>query len=373
MLRLALRNLFQQKIRLAISIGGVALALLLILALDAVVAGMSGQLTAYIDHTGADVWVAQAGVRNMHMAASALPASVAQDVAEVPGVARATPIRYLTSMIVSGDDRHLAYIIGLPPEATVGKPWRVTDGAAIPQLGEAIIDRAVARQSGIGLGDTVRILGDDFTVAGLSEGTLNLVSSVAFISGADFSRLRGDRGLAISFVLAEVAAGESPDAIAARIEATVSNVTAQSRVAFAAQERKVINDMSADVLAIMNLIGLLIGLAVLALTVYTATLARRREYGVLKALGVRHRQLYSIVVAQALGSVALGLAGALLLTLLLAALVPRLELALALRVSGASLLKTGLIALGIATIAAILPIRQIASLDPALVFRKGGA
>ena len=36
MLRIALRNLFQNKVRLLISVGGVALALMLILALDAV-------------------------------------------------------------------------------------------------------------------------------------------------------------------------------------------------------------------------------------------------------------------------------------------------------------------------------------------------
>ena len=38
--------------------------------------------------------------------------------------------------------------------------------------------------------------------------------------------------------------------------------------------------MSADVISIMNVIGFVVGLAVVALTVYVATLARRREYGV---------------------------------------------------------------------------------------------
>ncbi len=41
----------------------------------------------------------------------------------------------------------------------------------------------------------------------------------------------------------------------------------------------------------MNLVGFLIGLAVMALNVYTATLARRAEYGVLKALGARNGHL----------------------------------------------------------------------------------
>ena len=54
MIRLAFRNLFQNKARLAISIGGVALALLLILSLDAVFTGVERQVTAYIENSGAD-------------------------------------------------------------------------------------------------------------------------------------------------------------------------------------------------------------------------------------------------------------------------------------------------------------------------------
>jgi hypothetical protein len=42
MIRLAFRNLFQNKIRLVISVGWVALALLLILSLDAIFTGESG-------------------------------------------------------------------------------------------------------------------------------------------------------------------------------------------------------------------------------------------------------------------------------------------------------------------------------------------
>ena len=194
MLRIALRNLFQNKIRLVIAVGGVALALMLILALDAVVGGMEAKLTAYIDYSGADIFVAQSGVRNMHMAASALPLSVKSQVRAVPGVASVTPVLYLTNVVVANETRHLAYVIGVPPRAAAGGPWRIVAGKALPGSREAIIDRGIAEQSGIGLGDTVEILGEDFTVAGLSEGTANLTNSVAFIARADFRALaRGRR------------------------------------------------------------------------------------------------------------------------------------------------------------------------------------
>lgn len=370
MVRLAFRNLFQSKIRLVISVGGVALALLLILALDAIFAGVEQQVTAYIDYSGADIFVAQSGVRNMHMASSALPSSALSQVRAVPGVESVTPILYLTNMIVAGQERSLAYVIGLPPDPAAGGPWRVVEGKAVPAAKEAIIDRGVAIKSGVGIGDKVKILGQEFTVAGLTEGTVTLINSVAFVSKADFARLRGD-AQTVSFLLVKVEPGQSPDSVAAQIEADVPDVTAQSRPAFAGQERKVIKDMSTDVISIMNLVGFLIGLAVMALTVYTTTLARRAEYGMLKALGARNAHLYGAVLAQAFYSVVLGFALGLILTLLLSLVVPRLGFNLELDVSAASLVKVGGVSLVIASISAILPIRQIAGLDPAMVFRRG--
>src|SRR5512139_1348382 len=103
MIRLAHRNLFQNKIRLLISAGGVALSLLLILALDAIFSGVEQRVTAYIDNSGADIWVSQEDVFNMHMASSSLPDSVARKVRHMPGVASVTPILYLTNNVVSGD------------------------------------------------------------------------------------------------------------------------------------------------------------------------------------------------------------------------------------------------------------------------------
>jgi putative ABC transport system permease protein len=86
MYHLALRNLVQNRTRLMVSTGGVALALTLILALDAILVGAERQTTAYIDHSGADVIVSQRGVRTMHMSASALPLAVVDAIAAVPGV-----------------------------------------------------------------------------------------------------------------------------------------------------------------------------------------------------------------------------------------------------------------------------------------------
>lgn len=368
MMRLAARNLFHNSTRLVISVGGVALALLLILALDAIFAGVEQRVTAYIDSSGSDVIVAQSGVRNMHMASSSLPEGVRRKVRAVPGVRAVEPIDYLTANVVIGNERHLAYIIGLPEDAAFGGPWSISAGSRMPANGEAIIDRVIAEKSSAVLGGEVKILGEAFTVAGLAEGTASLVNSVAFISAEDFADLRRSYGT-FSFLLVQVEPGQDAAEVSGRIQRQVRDVTAQTTPDFAAQERRVIRDMSTDVIAIMNLIGFLIGLTVMALTVYTSVLARRREYGVLKALGARNSDLSRAVVTQALLSVLIGYAFGLGITLLLSLIVPRIGTNLTLEVTVPSLAKVALVSLVIAAASALTPIAQLAGLSPASVFR----
>jgi len=65
----------------------------------------------------------------------------------------------------------------------------------------------------------------------------------------------------------------------------------QTRQEFASQERQLVGDMSSDIINIMNIARFLTGLAVVALTIYIATIARRREHGVLEQLRSRRRFL----------------------------------------------------------------------------------
>ena len=89
----------------------------------------------------------------------------------------------------------------------------------------------------------------------------------------------------------------------------------------------------------------------------------------LKALGARNRDLYGTVLAQAILSVILGFFFGLLVTFLLKVATPLLGSNLTLEISYISLLKVGSVSLVIAAISAVIPIRQIAGLDPAMVFR----
>lgn len=70
---LARRNLFQDKIRLALSNAGVALAVMLILVRKGFLAGMNRQITSYLDHSPGSIVVAQEDVVNLLGVTSLLP------------------------------------------------------------------------------------------------------------------------------------------------------------------------------------------------------------------------------------------------------------------------------------------------------------
>jgi putative ABC transport system permease protein len=233
--------------------------------------------------------------------------------------------------------------------------------------GEAVLDRQAADQLQLGVGDSARVLGRSFRIAGLSTGGTNIANTTVFIPTGDFARLRGPTQ---AYVLVGAGNGVDLGLLRTRLEGIPPGNSVLTREEFAASERRLVADMSADLMRIMSGIGFAIALAVIALTLFTVTLAKTREYGVLKALGAGPGWLAATVAAQAAWSVLLALATATTLTLLVAVLIGRVNPAMAIWISPASVLRTGLGALVVGLIGAVLPIRRVLAVDPAASFRR---
>ncbi len=128
---------------------------------------------------------------------------------------------------------------------------------------------------------------------------------------------------------------------------SITNTTVYvDRAQFAASESRIVTDMSADLLRLMSLVGLLIPLAVISLGPFTSTLARLRDYAVLKALGARTTRLAGTVVSQVAGTVTLALGAATGLAVALAAALPTIAPLVAVKVTPVSVGRVGLAALG---------------------------
>src|SRR4029078_9825955 len=69
------------------------------------------------------------------------------------------------------------------------------------------------------------------------------------------------------------------------------------------------------ILVIVGL-ALIVGIAITSLTIYTATVERTREFGVMKAIGFNNRDLYQLVLIQSIVTGLLGFVFGVVLTLI---------------------------------------------------------
>jgi putative ABC transport system permease protein len=363
---LARRNLFQDRRRAALSIVGVAAALLLVLVLDGIFAGAMQQVTAYVRNSPADVFVAQQGARTMHMTQTALAPETVDSVAAVDGVAWAEGLRYTTSILDAGDGQRTSYVFGYDVDDGRGGPARFSAGSS-PGDGEIVVDDVAAAELGIELGDTVSVLGAELRVSGLSTEGTNIVNTTVYVRSEDFAELRGD---SIAYVLVGAAPGVDPTVLMRRIESAVPGTTAQTRAEFVRQEQSLVRDMSADVMRIMTVIAFLIALVVVGLTLFTTTLAKLHEYGVIKALGAGPTRLDAVVAVQSTWVVVLGLVVATATAwgtgVVLEAATPNIQVS----IQAESVLRTGLSALVAGTLATVAPLGRVHRVDPATSFRR---
>ncbi len=189
---------------------------------------------------------------------------------------------------------------------------------------------------------------------------------MAFVRFTDLAVARNLTGIT-SYILA--GARGDPARLANRI-AAATGLSALTRAQFSAQERALVQDMSARLLQIMNLAGYLIGLAVIALTLYAATLSRLREAGVMKALGARPVQLANLVVSQALWTVGAAMAAALGLTFALAVVLGRATGNVSVVLDPGSVIRVAAGAIILATLGALALLVRVWRVDPMTVFRS---
>ncbi|MDP1715657.1 MAG: ABC transporter permease [Anaerolineales bacterium] len=364
---LARRNLFQDKTRLALSVGGVALAVMLILVLKGFLTGMNRQITSYLDNSPGSIVVAQEDVVNLLGATSLLPEGIAQKAETIRGVDEVIPILSQFVILDLHDKKQPAYMIGYDQKLG-GGPWELSSGREPRSKQEIVFDRIFAERHNLKPGDQVEVMGKDFTIVGLSNNTTSWMTSYFFIRKRDAEELLLAPG-ATSFLLLTTSDDANMNDILRRLN-NISNVNALTKKKMAANDINLFAEIFSAPLKLMVGIAFLVGTMIVGLIIYTATVERQREYGVIKAIGAKNRFLYQIVLTQSLFA---SLAGALLGILLangaaqwIMSARPQFLIVFDPVDSGQALLA----GLGMALIASIFPTRVVANLAPAEVFRK---
>jgi putative ABC transport system permease protein len=198
--------------RLAVSLTGVGAAIGLVLLVQGLWSGQLVQLTAYEDHVGADLFVAQRGTESMLGDASVVPLAAAAEIGEISGVSSADPVHIHYTVLDLHGAKEFVLLVGSTPDG-LGGPWELAAGRQARSGDEVVLDRTLARQHGLATGDRVTMLGRDLVVVGLSEGTRSWMTSLVFITADTAADLTGG-GEVASFILVQT---DRPATVAAAI------------------------------------------------------------------------------------------------------------------------------------------------------------
>lgn len=368
MVPIARRNLLAEKTRLLISVGGVAFSVMLILILWGLYQGFNLVATAYIESAPADIWVSQEGASDMFHGISLLPTTDRNKLRSMSGVSYAYRlVGRQVSAEVKGRDVHV-YLMGYDTRNDIGGPIRMVEGSSQPEESQIIVDRVFARNNGLKMGDTITILDEDFEIVGISEKGNVMLYQYAFIPMDQAVRLLGMSGLS-NFYLVGLEDGADPKKISQRIEDRIGGAEAWPRTDWMASNRKMVDDTFLPIILVLLVIGFMVGVAVIGLTIYTATVEQSREYGVLKAIGATNWKLYRIVFEQAILSGLLGYVLGSGLALAINKFAEDIAPIFVTSLGPADLAGVLILSMVMSLVASYIPVRRVVSIDPAMVFR----
>ncbi|MDD9945220.1 MAG: ABC transporter permease [Myxococcales bacterium] len=305
MLYLAYRELLRQGGRGLLSLLAIASAIAIVLLFEGFHAGILDRLHRFPASLPAQLVVVQQGVENFTMARSALRQMTRDDVEAIDGVKIAHPLLVLPVIFDHGGR---SIPIQLLVHDEVGGTRSVVVGRNVNGKHQMVLDRRIARHSGIDVGTQVDLFGYKLEVVGLSGDSESPFAPYGFISFETLIDLYFNADLPMSpdsvsllgALLVQLEDGESPHVVRAAIERTVLDVDV-----FTPDELGRSDAAMGDLL-LGPALGLLIGIAwviaLLAIAVgnYGSVQARLQQYAVLKALGASPAALAIAVLATAL-------------------------------------------------------------------------
>ena len=371
---LARRNLFHDRVRFAVTLTGIVFALVLITIQFGLFLGFMTTTSNNIDRSKADLWIVFHGVGYFDTGRMFSERKF-YEVLSVPGVQQAE--KYIQNFAYwkkpDGGVENVQ-VIGFHPGG-LGEPWNIVEGSVLDVKLEdgVIVDDLYKEKLGVKkIGDRVEIGEHRARVVGFTHGIRSFTTSpfvyTSFKNSLNYTRpeAREDQ---LAYILVKVAPGFTPDEVLKNLRAHVKDVDIYTKAEFSRRTRFYWMFTTGAGLAVLTaaLMGLVVGVAVVAQTIYAATMDHIREYGTLKAMGATNGYLYRVLIEQAVWSAVLGYGFAMVAA---SFIVQGSEKGGALILMPVAM-KIGMLLLAVfmCITAALVSINKVTRLDPAMVFR----
>jgi putative ABC transport system permease protein len=312
MVSLARRNLFHDKIRLAVTLTGVVFAVVLIAIQLGMFIGFASITSHIIDRSKADLWVATKDVQHIEVGVPFSESKLYQVLA-TPGVAHAE--KYIVQFGYwrrPDGAAETALIVGFNPDSELGGPWDVVAGNVKDlRLDDTImVDELYRDKLGVThIGQVLEIRGKRARVVGFTRGIRTFTTAptvfTSFKNALNYERLRPDQTY---YVLVKAAPGVDPQELKQRLAARLDAVDVYTTAEWSLKNQLywVFGTGAGVSVLIAAVLGLVVGVVVVAQTIYSATIDHLREFGTLKAMGASNGYIYRVIINQAVISAVIG-------------------------------------------------------------------
>ncbi|MCF8062336.1 MAG: ABC transporter permease [Deltaproteobacteria bacterium] len=370
---MARRNLLGDPVRFVVNIVGLSLAVLLISFQISIYKGTRSQITTYIDHTAADVWIMQKGVDDF-IATSSVPRETVREVERIQGVGKASGIHAVYTLLEINKEKSRVYVVAYDARSGRGGPWKLGDtlprihGIHDLEADQVLLDRNLAGRHHLELGDRVSFFGRSFTVAGFTLETMSIGSQYVFLNREVMDRIVPGSRHSFTHVLAWIEKGADMGTVVRRIEENRA-LNALTRSEFAANTRGFLGVFMLPLLAGGVIMGFLVGSVTIGITLYTSILERFKEYGTLKAMGATGLYLYGLLLRQSLISLLIGAFAGFALSLLANHFINLRVPGMTAELDAGTAAQTVIAGLAMVVLSTGLPTWRLIRLDPMEAFR----
>jgi len=373
MVSLARKNLLHDRLRFVITVAGVAFAVTLVLVQVGLFMGLLAKATVTIEHASADIWVTSKNTPNVDFAHT-FPETAVLRVRGVPGVERADNliIQFMNIQLPNGAEEG-CLVYALEDLRAWNLPWNV-NGADVGDLKRGrniLMDVSAERRFGaFAIGDYREILHRRFKIIGTTSGAASFTTApIVFMdygSAQELSEILQGR---TDYVLVKTAPGADVQAVAAEIRRRLPFNDVHTRESWARKSRAywVVSTGLGMNMGITVFLGILVGIVVVAQTLYTSAVEHVKEFGTVKAIGGSNWDIYRILGEQAVIAAVVGFVLGGLISLAMRPVMAKLYLNVLVSPAFAATVFVGTVLMCLG--AAMLSFRRVASIDPALVFR----
>jgi len=374
-LLIAWRNLVHDRVRLAVTLIGIAFSTILMGLQLGMLLNFMHTTSTIVDHAGADLWVAAHGVRSADLATPLEERRRFQSLS-IDGVGVAEPYLLQFAFWKKADGvRETVIVVGVDPHAEMGAPWSMLPGRSVHDAlstpDGVIIDRRYASKLGVdSLDQLVEINDHRARVTGFTDGIRTFTQSPYVFTSLRHARLLANRSdTDITYVLIRLAQGHPADTVMQALSARMLDVDVLSSREFSNKSRSywLFTTGAGTTMISSSILALLVGVVIVAQTLYASTMDRLPEYATIRAMGGTRSYLYKIVIKQAVVGGLLGYLIGIVIVLALTYLArnssspPEVPWWLALGIGGITVL--------MCITASLVSMNKVTSIDPVKVFR----